>query len=493
MRRSVAKHKAQIVGRSDFVHDLHGAARVSYVQWREANRPREGALFDEMNKSRRLFKIALRRCRQNRTRIESDKLASAILKKDSKEFWTGVKRKHAADKTANINEIDNVCGANNIVNVWKEKYVSIYNRGDFSCDKERLSTRLNDDCDNNVNDMVVSNSAVISVLDKLQVGRAVGSDGISAELLKMYSAEAGIYWLCVFNMFLHFGYSPCKLLEVKLYPIPKDKNGDLNNSDNYRCIAISSCISKLFELVLREYIQGIVELSDCQFGFRRNHSTNIAHALLKKVASGFRYRGSYTFLRFLDMSKAFDYVNCWKLFNKLLDKGVARNVVNLLFYWYANEAMFVQWQNYFSDKFSKCNGVRQGSPLSPFLFSLYIDNLLRGLHKCGVGCKLFSVWANVLGFVDDIVLLAPSWAALQKLIDLALEEAIKIDMVLNSKKTKCMVIKPKYACQQFLDNIISFKINGIELDFCNEFKYLGQWLVNDLSDVKDMKREMRAL
>ena len=278
--------------------------------------------------------------------------------------------------------------------------MSIYNRGDFSSDKERLSTRLNDDCDNNVNDMIVSNSAVICALDKLQVGRTVGSDGISVELLKMYSAEAVIHLRCLLNMFLHLGYSHSKLLEVKFCPIPKDKNGDLNNSDNYRCIAISSCISKLFELVLLEYIQGIVELSDCQFAFRRNHSTNIAHALLKKVASGFRYRDSFTFLCFLDMTKAFDYVNCWKLFNKQLDNGVARTVVNLLFYWYAYEAMFVQWQNYFSDKFSKCNGVRQGLPSSPFLFSLYIDDLLRGLHKCGVGCKLFNVWANVLGYMQ---------------------------------------------------------------------------------------------
>ena len=251
----------------------------------------------------------------------------------------------------------------------------------------------------------------------------------------MYSAETVIHWRCLFNIFLHLGYFPSKLLDVKLCPVPKNKNGDLNNFDDYRCIAISSCISKLFELVLLEYIQGIVELSDCQFGFRRNHSTNIAHALLKKVASGFRCRGSHTFLCFLDMSKAFDYVNCWKLFNKLLDKGVARNVVNLLFYWYANEAMFVQWQNYFSDKFSKCNRVRQGSPLSPFLFCLYIDDLFRELHKCGVGCKLFSVWANVLAYADDRVLLALSWAALQKLIDSALEKAIKIDMVFNSKKT----------------------------------------------------------
>ena len=38
---------------------------------------------------------------------------------------------------------------------------------DFRCDKEKLSTRLNDDCDHNVNDMVVSNSAMICALDKL--------------------------------------------------------------------------------------------------------------------------------------------------------------------------------------------------------------------------------------------------------------------------------------------------------------------------------------
>ena len=73
-------------------------------------------------------------------------------------------------------------------------------------------------------------------------------------------------------------------------------------------------------------------------------------------------------------------------------------------------------------------------------------------------CKLFSVRAYVLGYAEDIVLLAPSWVALQKLIDLALKEVIKIDLIFNSKKTKCMIIKPQYACQQFLENIVPFKM-----------------------------------
>ena len=56
-----------------------------------------------------------------------------------------------------------------------------------------------------------------------------------------------------------------------------------------------------------------------------------------------------------------------------------------------------------------------------------------------------------------------------------------------------MIIKPKYARQQFLGNIVPFKVNCVKLDFCTDFKYLGHWLLNDLNDVKDMKREMRAL
>ena len=178
---------------------------------------------------------------------------------------------YAANVTANIDEIDNVLGANNSVNVRREKYV--YSKGDFRDDKERLSTRLNDDCGYKINKMVVSNSAVICALDKLLVGRTAGSDGIRVELLKMYCNKVMIYWRYLFNMFLYFGYSFSKLLESKLCPIPKDKDGDLNNSDNYGCIAISSSISKLFELILHEYIQGIIKLFDCQFGFRHNHST----------------------------------------------------------------------------------------------------------------------------------------------------------------------------------------------------------------------------
>lgn len=433
--KRVIKHNAQVVGWNEYVYDKHAAARHDYVQWREDGRPTVGTLYDDMNRSRRLFKTAFRRCKYTSSRIESDKLANNMLKKNSKQFWKSVQYKRSAGKTARVDEVDGVVGDREIADMWKNKYVSIYNKGGFLGDKAEIMSRLNEVYDGR-NDLVVTNDAIITALNKLQTGRSVGSDGINAELLKMYCVDSINHWQLLFNMFVKFGYSPKKLLEVKLCPILKDKNGNVNCSDNYRCIAISSCVSKLMELVMLEYIQSMVILSDNQFGFRQGHSTGIAHALLKKVVSSFRSRGSYTFLCFLDMSKAFDYVNCWKLFSKLLDKGVARNVVTLLLFWYSNEIMYVQWNSVCSAVFGKGNGVRQGSPLSPFLFSLYIDDMLCNIHNSDVGCKLFGMRANVIGYADDIVLLAPSWAALQVLLNLAAYEADKIDMCFNLKKNK---------------------------------------------------------
>ena len=74
--------------------------------------------------------------------------------------------------------------------------------------------------------------------------------------------------------------------------------------------------------------------------------------------------GSYhVFACFIDYSKAFDLVNYWKLFMKLIDDGVNPLIVNLLAYWYSNQTVEVRWQSAVSVKFGIGNGVRQGGVL----------------------------------------------------------------------------------------------------------------------------------
>ena len=88
--------------------------------------------------------------------------------------------------------------------------------------------------------------------------------------------------------------------------------------------------------------------------------------------------------------------------------------------------MCVRWKNAFSDSFPIANGVRQGGVLS---FTIYIDDLLDDLRNRGVGCFWDSVFAGAIGYADDVVLLAPSPAALRIMLhcceDFAFERGLQ--------------------------------------------------------------------
>ena len=71
-------------------------------------------------------------------------------------------------------------------------------------------------------------------------------------------------------------------------------------------------------------------IDDYQFGFKVKHSTGLCTKVLKRTVDYYTERGSHVFCAFIDFSKAFDRVNYWHLFNKLLDDNVSHDVVRLL-------------------------------------------------------------------------------------------------------------------------------------------------------------------
>ena len=85
--------------------------------------------------------------------------------------------------------------------------------------------------------------------------------------------------------------------------------------------------------------------------------------------------------------KAFDRVNHFKLFKKLIMRHVHACSVRLLQYWYAHQTIQVKWGSSFSESFLVNNGVRQGGVLSPYLFAVYIDDLSPSV-------KLIKLWAG---------------------------------------------------------------------------------------------------
>ena len=77
----------------------------------------------------------------------------------------------------------------------------------------------------------------------------------------------------------------------------------------------------------------------------------------------------------LDASKAFDRVNFWLLFQKLLSRNVPLFIVRILAMWYTHKKMCIRWGNDISPSFTVSNGVKQGGIISPNLFNVYMDGL----------------------------------------------------------------------------------------------------------------------
>ena len=278
-----------------------------------------------------------------------------------------------------------------------------------------------------------------------------------------------------------------------IVPLVKAKGGDLTDVNNYRAIALSNSITKILESVLLNRVLS-TDASDCyQFGFKSGHSTGLCTKTMKNVIDYYTRQGSHVFTCFVDFSKAFDKVNYWKLFSKLLDDEVDCNVVALLAVWYSKQSTCVRWKNTTSIPFSVGNRTRQGGIISPYFLTRYIRELVSAVALANVGCNIGGVFYNILAYADDIVLLAPSWIALQLLINVLSRYAQDIDMVCNIDKTVCMVFNPSCRRMIIAAEFPLFSINGVDLKFVNQFKYLGHMINNDFRVDDDIKREIRNM
>ena len=135
-----------------------------------------------------------------------------------------------------------------------------------------------------------------------------------------------------------------------------------------------------------------------------------------EVASYYLHQGSPVIATLLDCSNAFDKCVFSSLFSKLMDRKLPPIVVRVLICVYEEQKGCVTWSGVRSSSFSITNGTRQGSVLSPCLFSVYLDDLLKKLRHMGLGCHIGGMWVGAAGYVDDLILLAPSRTAMQQML-----------------------------------------------------------------------------
>ena len=199
---------------------------------------------------------------------------------------------------------------------------------------------------------------------------------------------------------------------------------------------------KILQARLQQYVN--CELLDVQAGFRkgrgsRDQTANI-HWIIEK-ATEFQ-KNIYFCL--IDYTKAFDRVDHHKLWKILKEMGIPDHLICLLRNLYASQEATVRTGLGTTDWFQIGKGVRQGCILSPCLFNLYAEYIMRnaGLDEAQAGIKIAERNVNNLRYADGTTLMAESEEELKSLLMKVKEESEKVDLKLNIQKTKIMASGP---------------------------------------------------
>ena len=147
---------------------------------------------------------------------------------------------------------------------------------------------------------------------------------------------------------------------------------------------------------------------------------------------------------------------------------------------YAGQEATVRTGHETIDWFQIGKGVHQSCILSPCLFNLYAEYIMRnaGLEEAQVGIKISGRNINNLRYADDTTLMAESEEELKSLLMKVKVESEKVCLKLNIQKTKIMASCP----------VTSWQIHGETLETVSEFIFLGSKITADGDYSHEIKR-----
>ena len=225
----------------------------------------------------------------------------------------------------------------------------------------------------------VTETEICNIVKLFKNNKAPGLDEFSPRIIKTV-IDSICKPLChIFNLSLSTGNFPDNMKVARVTPI--FKSGDKEQVSNYRPISVLSTFSKILERIIYKRTYNFLEEHNClfanQFGFRRDHSTQLSLLeLTNKVIDAFE-DSSFAIGVFIDLSKAFDTVNHDILLSKLKYYGI-RGIAHDLFSSYLkNRRQCTVFNSKMSDFKNITCGVPQGSLLGPLLFILFVNDIYR--------------------------------------------------------------------------------------------------------------------
>lgn len=475
--RHIRRNKLKIIpGWNRNVKQLHNAARVAFVNWVKRGKVRGTREHDLMIESRKLFKKALKECQVNENKEICQTIMEKFNQRNKMEFWKEVKRKKNRKSTRNV--VDGISDESQIVKLFADKFLNTETHAEISVPEKDLVKEIKNIWpEKRKCNFKISCETLKKIITRMNSG--VGHDGVHSVFLKNASHSF------IFNLSLFYNacyvhcYLPPELLIGTITPIPKNKS--CMGVSDYRPVMQSSCLLKIFEMHVLDFLNEKIPLNFRQFGFRKGSSTTDACLILKDVVKKYTKHKTSAFATFIDLSKAFDNIDHILLGKKLLNTNVPINITVIILRYLRNQQANIKWKNSFSNRFYIDKGVRQGGILSPFLFNFYINEIVETISSMEEGCQYGYVRCNILAYADDLVLLSKTADEMNILYTKLCELIENHELSMNKDKSKCMV----FNMHKQVENE-TLQLNNNNLQVIDNYKYLGHYINYDLSDTKDV-------
>jgi hypothetical protein len=445
--------------------------------WLSAGRPTHGHLYDIMKRTRNKYHQILRQVRRAADRIKSQKLFEASM-------WGGgdlfeeLKKTRGGKFSPDLPET--VAGANGeaeIAKKFQQVYRDLYNSAESSENMEVIKGRVEAKAGQEGMEEVekITLETVKVAAGMMKKGKADVSGSYTSDAIRNAPDCLYGHLASVFRSWLVHGTVCRPLLACAFQPLLKNALKDPASTKSYRAIAGSATVLMLFDRLILNLWGDRIASGSLQMGYKRGSSTAQCSYLVSETVSHFLREGSNPLLVALDMTMAFDMCRFDVLFGKIEAKLPAIIVRTLIFV-YQQQYAWVRWGNTQSEVFGIANSTRQGSVLSPALFTVYIQELLDRLQAAGVGCFMGNTYVGAVAWADDLLLTSPSRSAMQHMLDIASSYAGEVGLQYStdpvpakSKSKACYVVGRRTGLQKPAPLLLS----GGVLPYVEHLTHLG--------------------
>lgn len=346
---------------------------------------------------------------------------------------------------------------------WVEHFEEVLNRpppqavSDITPAEEPLSINTNPP----------TKAEIIKAIKSLKNGKAAGPDGIPPEALKTDAATTAEMLHPLLAKIWEQEQVPADWKLGYLVKLPK--KGDLSQCGNWRGIMLLSIPSKVLTRIILERMKEALdkELRAEQAGFRQDRSCTDHIATLRIIIEQCAEWQSPLYMTFIDFEKAFDSVDRETIWKLMQHYGIPQKLINIIKKLYEDSTCQIIHNGKLTNPFAVKTGVRQGCILSPTIFLIAIDWIMRRTTEgSNTGIQwTFTKHLEDLDFADDISLMSHKQQHAQSKLTRLAEEAEKTGLKINTKKTEVMRINNR------LNQPL--QLHGKDLMETDRFVYLG--------------------